>query len=238
MLSKTKLFITSAACTIMLATGAQAITISTTIDFDAGAPTYPNAAGSTAMVDGYEVTPINIQSGLCETGECTIESGQTSLPMISRPDNETFSLIDFWISPTGLAGNRDPDTGELTDNYLSVTAFKGLVETTIKFAIGDSISPFGSALATVEWAPGEAATGSATATCKAELCFNEGYRVTLTSPFFQDVDKIVWSSKGSGQARLDTINLERMGVVPLPAAGWLLLAGLGGLAAMRRRKAA
>jgi hypothetical protein len=31
---------------------------------------------------------------------------------------------------------------------------------------------------------------------------------------------------------------DQPGVVPLPAAGWLLLAGVGGLAAMRRKKSA
>ena len=37
---------------------------------------------------------------------------------------------------------------------------------------------------------------------------------------------------------LSNLGLYNFGVIPLPAAGWLLLAGVGGLAAMRRRKKA
>lgn len=36
--------------------------------------------------------------------------------------------------------------------------------------------------------------------------------------------------------RLKRAKVEKMAPIPLPAAGWMLLAGLGGLAAMRRRK--
>ncbi|MEM9707518.1 MAG: VPLPA-CTERM sorting domain-containing protein [Pseudomonadota bacterium] len=36
--------------------------------------------------------------------------------------------------------------------------------------------------------------------------------------------------------KIKAIHFEKVEVVPLPAAGWLMLGGLGGLAAMRRRK--
>ncbi|WP_120502108.1 VPLPA-CTERM sorting domain-containing protein [Roseovarius sp. EL26] len=234
MLSINSTFFATLASAAFIAGTASAATISTSIDFDAGSPTYENAAGSSATIDGYFISPTNIQSGLCETMACTIESGQATQTEITRLDNTTFSLIDFWFSPTGKAANPVlGDDGELIDNFFSVTAIKGAVETTIQFALGDMLSSF-SPLADVTWAAGEGATGSASATCQAEICKNEGYRVTLTSAFFQDVDKISWSAKGSGQSRLDTINVERTSIIPLPAAGWLLLAGLGGLAALRR----
>lgn len=67
---------------------------------------------------------------------------------------------------------------------------------------------------------------------------------------FMDVKKIFFYSDQNSNLRLDCVKLSgeltgtpqssscgtTMTPVPLPAAGWMLLAGVGGLAAMRRRK--
>ena len=70
---------------------------------------------------------------------------------------------------------------------------------------------------------------------------------------FTNVKKVFFYSDQDSNLRLDCVGLEAMlssaqdpsscgtssdepPVVPLPAAGWMLLAGVGGLAAMRRRK--
>ena len=54
------------------------------------------------------------------------------------------------------------------------------------------------------------------------------------------VDSLVFSAQRDGSAggSLDAVVLSDVAPVPLPAAGWMLIAGLGGLAAMGRRKKA
>jgi hypothetical protein len=52
---------------------------------------------------------------------------------------------------------------------------------------------------------------------------------------FDGVVSFSWQNLENGSGRVDNIAFE---VIPLPAAGWLLLAGVGGLVAMRRKKAA
>lgn len=67
--------------------------------------------------------------------------------------------------------------------------------------------------------------------------YNEGY--TLGSAelgVFVNVKMITFrSAPDGGNLRIDNVGAS---VIPLPAAGWLLIAGLGGLAAVKRRKRA
>lgn len=53
--------------------------------------------------------------------------------------------------------------------------------------------------------------------------------------FFQDITFMSFLTS-EGNARVDDVKGSYTPPVPLPAAGWMLLGGLGGLAAMRRRK--
>jgi hypothetical protein len=45
-----------------------------------------------------------------------------------------------------------------------------------------------------------------------------------------------WTNAENGSGRVDNVSFN-ISAVPLPAAGWLLLAGVGGLAALRRKRA-
>lgn len=70
--------------------------------------------------------------------------------------------------------------------------------------------------------------------------FNNGGQVIdlSTNAIFTDIAYVSFLTN-EGNARIDDITVSYddppIGAVPLPAAGWLLIAGLGGLAAMRRR---
>jgi hypothetical protein len=52
---------------------------------------------------------------------------------------------------------------------------------------------------------------------------------------FSNVTELFFRASNNGSARVDDLVVDTA-AVPLPAAGWLMLAGLGGLAAARRRK--
>jgi hypothetical protein len=62
-------------------------------------------------------------------------------------------------------------------------------------------------------------------------------KVTFSGPLtlFSNVTELFFRTAGNGSARVDDLMVETA-AVPLPAAGWLMLLGLGGLAAARRRK--
>lgn len=64
-----------------------------------------------------------------------------------------------------------------------------------------------------------------------------GHVVDLTTlNLFQNVTSLTFSTNGGGNVRLDDLAIDGPSPVPLPAAGLMLLAGLGGLAALRKRK--
>jgi hypothetical protein len=66
-----------------------------------------------------------------------------------------------------------------------------------------------------------------------------GHVVDLTLlALFQNVTSLTFSTNGGGNVRLDDLAIAEPSPVPLPAAGLMLLAGLGGLASLRRRKSA
>jgi hypothetical protein len=81
-----------------------------------------------------------------------------------------------------------------------------------------------------------------------------GYFVVFND-LFDGITKFTWDAVDNKQIRVDCVSISPDGanisasdlgnceastpnVIPLPAAGWLLIAGLGGLAAVKRRKRA
>lgn len=66
---------------------------------------------------------------------------------------------------------------------------------------------------------------------------NGGHRVDLTAlALFQNVSSLTFSTNGGGNVRLDDLAISEPSPVPVPAAGLMLLAGIGGLASLRKRK--
>jgi hypothetical protein len=82
-----------------------------------------------------------------------------------------------------------------------------------------------------------------------------GYFVVFND-LFDDITKFTWDAVDNKQIRIDCVSISPDGaniaaadlgnceastpppVIPLPAAGWLLIAGVGGLAALKRKKRA
>lgn len=68
---------------------------------------------------------------------------------------------------------------------------------------------------------------------------NAFHTVTLDPALFSGLRSLVFASSGGGNVRIDGFDAGAaapLGAVPLPAGGWLLLAGLGALGAVRRRR--
>jgi len=59
------------------------------------------------------------------------------------------------------------------------------------------------------------------------------YHSLLFSDEFANVSSVTFSTGGGGNVRIDDLSAAP---VPLPAAGWLLLGGLGAVGALRRRR--
>jgi hypothetical protein len=72
-----------------------------------------------------------------------------------------------------------------------------------------------------------------------EYGFNTYNTATLGTQF-EDVTSLIFAATGTGNVRIDNVVLSSVDVapVPLPAAGLMLLAGIGALAAVRRRQGA
>jgi len=76
--------------------------------------------------------------------------------------------------------------------------------------------------------------------CDEEVCDSPGGEEIATSFGFMEITRgsVIPGTLGfnptSGEAAV--VSIPTMAPVPLPAAGWMLLAGFGGMAAMKRRK--
>jgi hypothetical protein len=205
-----------------------------TISFDDVDGNTSGGNPKTYTSQGFSFTPVNINNdGKCASGSCTKESQQTGLPTMTFGGN-AFTLKSFYFSIIG--------EGTGGANFISVEGFdaSGSTGSAITFNLSEALSNFPSSKGvTVSYT--KAATGAACSTPtdlpSNVICKNHGYTADLSGlAAFQDVTSIQWSSSATAQGLIDDIMTGGTAVVPLPAAGWMLLAGVGGLAAMRRRK--
>lgn len=193
-----------------------------TITFDDVDGVYTNGQNTSYISQGFLFTPArDLGDTKCATGRCLQElngQGVNLITTMTRLDNAEFDLGGFFFS---LVGN-----GTDANNNITVTGFAGLVSRSLTFTINtlQTLNNPNASVAFAECVGNEVDDGFIRKNC--------GYTVSFNG-FFDDVDKVVWTAGVSAETRLDDIVV---GEVPLPAAGWLLIAGLGGLAAMRRRK--
>lgn len=184
-------------------------------------------------VGGYVMDPVSLQGGLCadDSSKCTIESTQTIEPMLTRIDETAFDLYSFYMLNTG--------NGSLTDeepNRVILSIFDdilGAAIATLDFGNGLALDAYSAEFGvTITYYPGGSDPGADAGCVSSYICKNYGYLVSLGS-WAEGIEKATWSAEGDAQARLDNITVSE---VPVPAAGFLLLGGLGGLAMVRRRK--
>ena len=187
-----------------------------TIGFDDVLGGNPNGS---YVEDGYSFTPNSGTNGQCPVSAdapCVKELKQGVITTMERVGGGLFDLLGFDFL---LVGNGNNNGSIIVTGFLDpAKVFE------IKF--GDSLGVFANyTLATV-------AGGLV-----GDVDFNEGYRVVFNSTFFAGLTKAefttVSDASGDAQARID--NVVTPAEVPLPAAGWLLIAGLGGLVSMRRK---
>lgn len=216
--------------------GAQAATVTQLIHFDDaknGAKTYTTADGN------FYFDPTNFQSSsLCAdtteaqgNGSCLIEGKNGTLPTMTRKTGDkTFSLDAFYFLLTGKG----------TGNTLTFS--DGVKSQDLKLNTDYSF---------VTKYDGGGAAG--------KLMKDTGYWVDVTAlTGFKSITSIMFSASTDAQIRLDcvvtsfdgTTTEPRSGFkdgcglpdqpapVPLPASALLLLGGVGGFAALRRRKKA
>lgn len=119
----------------------------------------------------------------------------------------------------------------VTDAFLSGDRFQFFANavsiglTSAPTTQGDQIgSNYDAAFADARWSSGQAALGPGSYTITG---------LTVASPFGAGGAAIQLSSQA-----LDGPIFDPTPPIPLPAAGWLMIAGLGGLAALRRRRKA
>jgi hypothetical protein len=217
-------------------------------DFGSGSP---GQVPDPYINEGYSWTPVNPDnSAHCFDALCLHEAGMQEI--LSRTDTdpdttEAFDLLGFFVDLTGQ-GNDDGNfltvTGKFEEEENKGDVFMTLLIDNTNFAEFSG----GGDYADIFDRDGEPVSeiiphgGSA-----------NGVFVMIYDGFFYGVTSISWNALGSANVRLDCVALSRPtgegsvslvemtscnpnpSVIPLPAAGWLLFAGLGSLAVMRRR---
>ena len=211
-------------------------------------------------------TPVgNSSSGLCYDGRCLQEltqgqvttmtydasaggpygdggQGGASIPLSTVAPNygDAFNLDFFYFLLTG--------NGAASSNLLTVTGtFANNSTVSATFALNASTGATATG-ANVVFASDY--DGNNNNTPDGTIQKNVGFWVDLDDRW-HGIVSAKWTSGSTAQVRLDCVGANESGLgsasgckpstmspVPLPAAGWMLLAGLGGMVAMRRRKKA
>jgi hypothetical protein len=153
-----------------------------------------------------------IVNGNCDVKPCLAQN-PNEVTRLERTDTNPFTLTSFWFQLLGIKAALTVTSsagGSVTMEEPTYTHNTGYV-----FALG-ALPLFQN----VAWISFD----------------NTGQDVILT---VAKAKPNGGGPNGSGNIRIDDLVLDYTApAVPLPAAGWLLLAGLGGLAAAKRRKSA
>jgi hypothetical protein len=168
---------------------------------------------------------------------------------------DTFDFLGFYFELTGNGGSCSGITGGSASctNFLTISAYSIGADPTSDSALG-SLTWFAGLTDNNQYLSYAPSGGNVGASEPVGFS-NQGYYVNLQSfSLWENVGLITFQSGSYAQIRLDCISvasdnsttspyntdtacgLGTTTVVPLPAAGWLMLAGIGGLVALRRKK--
>jgi hypothetical protein len=175
--------------------------------------------------NGYAFDPASIHaSSLCgfpyvtppNNGRCLKEDRQGVVTTMTRVDGEAFSIQSFYFLLTG--------NGTGSSNSITITNDDDPTKTVTFAHSGD----YDAGPSTVRFELADGTAGSLAGVLDNQI----GY-IAFLDPSFGFSKSWTWSAATTAQVRLDNIYAT---VIPLPAAAWLLLAGLGGIGLMSWRK--
>lgn len=183
-----------------------------------------------------------------------------TLSGVTRPDDMEFELVNFWFT---MQGQGQGDTKNIT--VLAWQTGSGPDEGDADFRLELNMNADIAATEAfyaaygldIEFFPGDSGTNSDPdpACLTTTICDGVGYLASVMT--WTGLEEVIWDVDTEGQSRIDCIGLYKAGgqpagnqctptgggdddlnEIPLPAAGWMLIAGIGGMAALRRRKKA
>ncbi|MBN2906481.1 MAG: VPLPA-CTERM sorting domain-containing protein [Rhodobacteraceae bacterium] len=189
-----------------------------------GAPVYEE--------NGFAFDPTSFQAGNCSpyatsNDPCIKEVQQTGTvtTMTSLNPGELFTLTSFYFDLQGTGGQNPI-------NQLILSSDKTTAATQLVFQVGQ-LAPSDAQLYDNYSYSGGVLSGDA---YNGTIGNNDSYFAVLSSPLFQDVEYVTWSTYQAQNLRIDDISVAGLAPVPVPAAGWLLVSALGGIGLMRRRR--
>jgi hypothetical protein len=216
------------AATLALGMGAGTAAASTyTIKFE-GDQTQPTYAEGDFIVGGLSQSSWN--NGNCYLGSCIQEAQEGVIATVAHKDGLAFDLISFYFHLQGVSGGGGDDIYEnnCTHNCVSVYDISEATEILLASFVVRQDVPDGTEV-----------VKSVDASSVSVIAHNTGYIATFT-PEVSGLTLLSFNSFPNANVRIDEITLRgpqtpTPSAVPLPAAGWLLIGGLGALAAVRRR---
>ena len=231
-----KLITTAAAALLVTAVSASAAS------FDFGEYARDNGEGSWDYITGGDITDggITVEAGsFLHDGVSVIEDARdTSVAYLDGPNSSDLNA-GLGVCTAGIGGGGtgecliggDDNTGATPAGGASAGLFEGLV---LRFSSAVTLSDLVFRDADhVVINSGLIAVGDATAEQPGDLTVWD-----IGGDFF-DYGSTQWVFAAIGGEGIEFyIDGVTATTVPLPAAGWLLIGGLGGLAAMKRRKKA
>jgi hypothetical protein len=135
-------------------------------------------------------------------------------------------------SPGSITPDEFSATADMFLNFTSPVAFAGVEG--LSFGIENTVNAAGDDIAFMV-GDGDLNFGLPLPVSSGNLTLN-GFSVALLTGSAGSFSNGLWQNAEGGTSVLGVY--ANISAVPLPAAGWLMIAGLGGLAALRRRKKA